>query len=152
MSDLVLGDLHKKYEELVGMAFQGEYEGEFTMPQTGNPREVWSIGQGDPFAAILGGISKSVLKAYGKTVWKGITGPEDSNNFTDYWLWVEPGFSEELPERRSYNFKNCTMHAIHMRWCWFLVWRQHRSKQTAPVINSLNKEYTKYVGSCTMSI
>ena len=107
MSDLALGDHHKKYEELVGMTFQGEYEGEFTMPQTGNSRDVLSIGQGARyfFAAILGGISKSALKAYGKTVWKGITGPEDNNNFTDYWLWVEPDLSEELEEGLSYNFK-----------------------------------------------
>ena len=103
MSDLVLNDLGKKYEELVGMTFQGEYKGEFTMPQTGNPREVLSIGQRDPFAAILGGISKAVVRAYGETVWRGITGPE--NNFTDYWLWVEPGFSEELQDELSYNFK-----------------------------------------------
>ena len=68
MSDLVLGDLHKKYEELVGMTFQGEYKGEFTMPQTENIREVLSIGQIDRFAAILGGISKAVLRAYGETV------------------------------------------------------------------------------------
>ena len=80
------------------------------MPQTENLRDVLSIGRGDPFAAILGGISKSVLKAYGKTVWKGITGPEDSNNFTDYWLWAEPDLSEVLSEGLSYNFKiaRCT--------------------------------------------
>lgn len=105
MSDHVLDDLHKKYQELEGMTFQGSYEGEYTMPQTGNPRDVLSMGQGDPFAAILGGISKAVLKTYGETVWKGITGPEDSRNFTDYWLWVEPGFSEELHEGVSYKFK-----------------------------------------------
>ena len=86
MSDPVLDDLRKKYEELVGMTFQGEYEGEFTMPQTGNLRDKLSIGQRDPFAAILGGISKAVLQTYGKTDWKDITGPEDSCNFTDYWL------------------------------------------------------------------
>ena len=56
------------------------------MPQTGNPRDVLSVGQGDPFAAILGEISSAVLQTYGETVWKGITGPEDSRNFTDHWL------------------------------------------------------------------
>lgn len=75
------------------------------MPQTGNPRDVLSIGQGGPFAAILRGISKAVLQTYGETVWKDITGPEDSINFTDYWLWVEPDFSDELQEGLSYNFK-----------------------------------------------
>ena len=104
MSDLVLNDLGKKYEELVGMTFQGEYEGEFTMPQTENLRDRLSIGQRDPFAAILSGISKAVLKTYGKTVWKGITGPEDSSNYTDYLLWVEPDFSEVLSKGLSYNF------------------------------------------------
>ena len=110
MSDLVLDDLRETYQELVGMTFRGEYEGEFTMPQTGNARDVLSIGRGDPFAAILGEISKAVLQTYGETVWKGITGPEDSSNFTDYWLWVEPGSSEELQEGLSYNFKisRCT--------------------------------------------
>ena len=105
MSDLVFADLSKKYEELVRMTFRGAYKGERTMPQTDNPKDVLSIGQGDPFAAILGGISKAVLQAYGKNVWKGITGPEDSSNYTDYWLWVEPGLSKELEEGLSYDFK-----------------------------------------------
>lgn len=61
MSDPVLDDLRKKYQELVEMTFQGEYEGEFTMPQTGNPRDVLSIGKRDPLAEILGGISNAVL-------------------------------------------------------------------------------------------
>ena len=110
MSDPVLDDLRKKYQELVGMTFQGEYEGEFTMPQTGNPRDVLSIGKRDSLAEILGGISNAVLQAHGKTVWKGITGPEDSRNFTDYWLWVEPDFIDELQKGLSYNFKiaRCT--------------------------------------------
>ena len=96
MADPVLDDLQHIYQELAGMSFLGAYEGEFTMPQTGNPRDVLSVGKGDPFAKILGGISNAVLQTYGKTVWKGITGPEDSPNFTDYLLWVEPGFRGQL--------------------------------------------------------
>ena len=103
-------DLQKKYQELEGMTFRGAYEGEKTMPQTGNARDVLSVGRGNTFAEKLSGISNAVLQKYGETVWKGITGPEDSRNFTDYWLWVESGFSEDLQEGLSYNFKivRCT--------------------------------------------
>ena len=106
MVDPVLNDLQHIYQELsAGMSFLAAYERELPMPQTGNPRDVLSVGRGDPFAEVLGRISNAVLQTYGETVWKGITGPEDSPNFTDYWLWVEPGFSDALEEGKSYNFK-----------------------------------------------
>ena len=105
MADPVLNDLTQKYQELVGKTFEGEYKGVFNMPQTGNQRDVLSVGQGDPLAKILGGISNAVLLAYGKTVWKGITGPEDSSRYTNHWLWVEPDFSGQLQEGLSYDFK-----------------------------------------------
>lgn len=106
----IKNDLQQKYQPLVGVTFQGVYEGEFTMPQTGNPRDVLSVGQGDTFAATLSGISNAVLQTYGQTVWKGITGPEDRRNYTEYWLWVEPGFSGVLEMGLSYNFEiaQCT--------------------------------------------
>lgn len=105
MADPVLNDLTQKYQELEGKTFKGEYGGEFTMPQTGNPRDVLSVEQGDPLAEILGGISNAVLHTYGETVWKGITGPEDSPRYTNHWLWVEPGFSGQLEVGLSYDFK-----------------------------------------------
>ena len=101
---LIMKDLQEKYQPLVGMTFQATYQDEFPMPQTGNPRDILSVGQGDPFAAILSGISNIVLQTYGQQVWKGITGPEQSPNFPDYWLWVEPGFSEQLQAGLRYNF------------------------------------------------
>ena len=81
------------------------------MPQTGNPRDVLLVKQGDPFAAILSGVSKTVLAlTSGQQVWKRLTGPEDSPSYTDYWLWVEPGFNGVLKEGLPYNFKitQCT--------------------------------------------
>ena len=105
------------YQPLViaGMTstFQATYQGEFIMPQTENPRDVLLVRQGDPFAAILSGVSKAVLElelTSGQQVWKGITGPEDSPSYTDYWLWVEPDFKGVLQEGHPYNFKitQCT--------------------------------------------
>ena len=103
------------YQPLVmaGMTstFQATYKGEFIMPQTENPRDVLLVRQGGPFAAILSGVSKAVLAlTYGQQVWKGITGPEDSPSYTDYWLWVEPCFKGVLKEGLPYNFKitQCT--------------------------------------------
>ena len=114
-ADPTLIDLQEKYQPLViaGMTstFQATYQGEFIMPQTGNPRDVLLVRQGDPFTAILSGVSKAVLAlTYGQQVWKGITGPEDSPSYTDYWLWVEPGFKGVLQEGLPYNFKitQCT--------------------------------------------
>ena len=67
------------------------------MPQTGNQNDVLLMEQGNvTFAATLSGISSAVFKKYGKTVWKGITGPEVSPDYTNYWLLVEPGFSGQL--------------------------------------------------------
>ena len=105
MDDPVLTDLKLKYEPLLGKQFQGTYEDVFIMPQTGNPRDVISVDQRDPFAAILSRVSNDVLQTYGQYVWKGITGPEQSRNFSDYWLWVEPGVNGVLEMGQSYNFQ-----------------------------------------------
>ena len=76
MADEVLKDLQLWYDPLVGMKCQAIYQGEQTMPQTGNQRVVLVIGLGNStFHATLSGISSVVLTKYGKTVWKGITGP-----------------------------------------------------------------------------
>ena len=100
----VKDDLQLIYKPLLGMVFEATvHQIDFTMPQTENERIVLLIDADSTFAATLGGISKAVLKKHGKTVWKGITGPEEG--FTDYWLWVEPtGLSEVVLEGLSYNF------------------------------------------------
>lgn len=83
--------LQQKYQPLVGMIFQATYEGEITMPQTGNQRDVLVIGQGTPFAAALSEIANAVLQTFGERVWKGITRRENRyRNTTEYLLWVEP--------------------------------------------------------------
>ena len=110
MVDSDLNDLQLKYQPL--MTFQGTYEGVLNMPQApaGNPRVIISVSQGDPFAAILSSVSGAVLQNYGQQVWKGITGPEQSPNYSDYWLWVEPGFHGVLAMGQRYNFQitQCT--------------------------------------------
>ena len=73
--------------------------------QTGNPRDVISVWKGNPFAVILCGFSKAVLETHGQQVWKGITGPEQSPNFSDYWLWVEPVSGAQLQEGLRYDFQ-----------------------------------------------
>ena len=106
--DPITQDLAGKYQPLIGKEFRGTYQGLFTMPQTGNVRDVLVVDKQDPFAATLREISTAVLLKYGsKRIWKGITGPEDSNRYkyADYWLWVEPGFCEELQEGFTYEFK-----------------------------------------------
>lgn len=110
MEDPVFKDLQQKYQPLVGKPFQGTYEDVFNMPQTGNPRDIISVDQRNPFAEILSGVSDAVLQTYGQHVWKGITGPEQSPNFSDYWLWVEPGFNGVLQMGQRYNFQitQCT--------------------------------------------
>ena len=114
MADSVLNDLQLKYQPLVGMTFQGTYEGVLIMPQTGNPRDIISVGRGDPSASILSGVSAAVLQTHGQHVWKGITGPEQSPNFSDYWLWVEPRFHGVLAMGQRYNFQitQCTPLAL----------------------------------------
>ena len=100
----VMTDLRTKYKPLVGMVFQGEFGGEHTMPQTGNERDVLIVSQ-YPLRATLSGISNAVLQNYGDSVWKGITGPEDSSRFSDHWLWVEPAFDGVLSEGATYTFR-----------------------------------------------
>ena len=128
MVDSDLNDLQLKYQPL--MTFQGTYEGVLNMPQApaGNPRVIISVSQGEPFAAILSRVSGAVLQRYGQHVWKGITGPEQSPNFSDYWLWVEPGFNEELKmgQRSTFQITHCTpfscgggdfSHGVNIRAC-----------------------------------
>lgn len=86
--------LQETYQSLVGMSFQGTYCGQFSMPQTGNVRDVIAVASLDLLNTILASISNAVLaQTFGSLVWKGITGPEDSNFFPQRWLWVEPVFS-----------------------------------------------------------
>lgn len=101
----VMSDLRTKYKPLVGMEFRGEYDGEHIMPQTGNERDVLIVSLLDPLNATLSGISKAVLQNYDDSVWKGITGPEDSSRFSDHWLWVEPAFDGVLSEGATYTFR-----------------------------------------------
>lgn len=108
--ELIMNDLKLKYKPLVGVEFEGTYQGEREMPQTENPRDVLSIEEEAPFAEVLQEISQAVKQAYGKQIWKGITGPEDSDSFTDYWLWVESCFSGVLEKESTHNFRvqKCT--------------------------------------------
>ena len=92
--------LKATYKDLVGKTFRGNYNGELPMPQTGNVRDAIIVK--DSLDTTLAGISSDVLQEYGDTVWKGITGPEDSRRFTEYWLWVEPVFSSVLPIETDY--------------------------------------------------
>lgn len=91
----VMEDLYQKYSPLVGMVFQATYLGPFMMPQTKNERDVLVI-RNDSLREMLKKISNVVLQSYGEMVWKGITGPQDSARYPDFWLWVEPGFNEVL--------------------------------------------------------
>lgn len=95
--------LKAKYQVLVGKSFLGCYDGAHTMPQTEKSREVIIVQ--DSLDETLAGISSDVFQEYGDTVWKGITGPEDSRRYTKYWLWVEPAFSLDLSKENNYNFK-----------------------------------------------
>ena len=116
MADEVLKDLQLRYQPLVGKTFLATYKGASPMPFTGNQRDVLVIRQGNStFHATLSGILSAVLKKYGKTVWKGITGPEDSKEgftYSDYWLWAEPDFSGQLqvglPDEYNFQIAKCT--------------------------------------------
>ena len=101
-------NLQAIYQPLIGVTFAGTYLGNDSMPQTGNDR--YKI-ESNSISDTLKSISNSVINNYGKTlVWKGITGPEDSLLYTDYWLWVEPDVGQIPSEDHSYNFKiqRCT--------------------------------------------
>ena len=88
-------NLHK------GKEFEAHYQGERKVPLKGTMRDVLEIDEGNPFASTLAEISSTVHQKYGTKVWKGITGPEDSE---DYWLWVER-LRPALEEGNSYVFK-----------------------------------------------
>ena len=97
-------NLHK------GKDFEAHYQGERKMPMKGTMRDVLEIDEGNPFASTLAEISSTVHQKYGTEVWKGITGPEDSEYFEDYWQWVER-LRPALEEGNSYVFKivECTV-------------------------------------------
>ena len=80
------------------------------MPLKGTMRDVLEIDEGNPFASTLAEISSTVHQKYGTKIWKGITGPEDSEYFEDYRLWVEK-LRPALEEGNSYVFKivECTV-------------------------------------------
>lgn len=100
-------NLRQIYQPLNGVTFAGTYLGNDSMPQTGNDR---CKIESNSIAGTLKSISSSVINTYGNTVWKGITGPEDSPLYTNYWLWVEPDVGGMPLQDYSYNFKieRCT--------------------------------------------
>lgn len=103
-TDQIKNDLEEIYQPLIGKPIRATYQGECTMPFLGTPRDVLVLEANNPFAATLKEISAAVRNKYGARVWKGITGPEDSPGYTDYWLWVES--SPALQVRGiTYNFK-----------------------------------------------
>ena len=92
------------YKPLKGKEFEAYYQGERKMPFKGTMRSVLVIFEGNPLVSMLADISSTVLQNYGTDVWKGITGPKDSDNFEDYWLWVN-NLSPALEEGNKYVFK-----------------------------------------------
>ena len=93
-------NLQAIYQPLNGVTFAGTYLGNYSMPQTGNERY---IIKSNSIAGILKSISSYVINTYGSTVWKGVTGPEDSLLYTDYWLWIDPVVGGILLENNFYN-------------------------------------------------
>ena len=102
-------ELVRIYNPLKRKEFEAHYQGERKMPLKGTMRDVLEIDEGNPFASTLAETSSTVHQKYGTKVWKGITGPEDSEYFEDYWLWVER-LRPALEEGNSYVFKivECT--------------------------------------------
>ena len=102
-------ELVRIYNPLKRKEFEAHYQGERQMPLKGTMSDVLEIDEGNPSASIVAEISSTVNQKYGTKVWKGITGPEDSEYFEDYWLWVER-FRPALEEGNSYVFKivECT--------------------------------------------
>ena len=94
----------------LGKEFEAHYQGERKMPLKGTMRDVLEVDEGNPFASTLAEISSTVHQKYGTKIWKGITGPEDSEYFQDYRLWVEK-LRPALEESNSYVFKivECTI-------------------------------------------
>lgn len=104
-----LQNLQAIYQPLTGVTFTGTYLGSDIMPQTENER--YKI-ESNSLKVILQQISSSVINMYGETlVWKGITGPEDREWYTDYWLWIEPdvgGMPLVYNCSYSFNIESCT--------------------------------------------
>ena len=103
-------ELVRIYNLLKGKEFEAHYQGERKMPLKGTMRDVLEIDEGNSFASTLAEISSTVDQKYGTKIWKGITGPEDSEYFEDYRLWVEK-LRPALEEGNSYVFKivECTV-------------------------------------------
>ena len=95
--------LQETYQVLVGRSFLGCYEGAHTMSQTENPRDVRI--EHDSLDVTLAGILSDVLQAYGSTAWNGITGPEGSVLYIQYWLWVKPALRSVLTIGTDYTFR-----------------------------------------------
>lgn len=103
-----LQNLQAIYQPLKGVTFVGTYLGSHFMPQTGNER--YKI-ESNSLKDALHQISSSVINTYGETVWKGITGPLDSEFYTDYWLWIEPdvgGIPLAYGFSYHFNIESCT--------------------------------------------
>ena len=100
----ITSELLKIYNALKGNEFEAHYKGERKMPLKGTMRDVLEIDEGNPFASTLAEISSAVHQKYGTKVWKGITGPKDSEHFEDYRLWVER-LHPALEEGNCYVFK-----------------------------------------------
>ena len=105
-SEMIMEDLSTLYEPLNGESFEATFLGTKPMLQTDNERFVLEVSSTDRLKAKLKEISRKVLEKYGEDVWKGITGPEDSSSYTNYWIWVQTGRDlRSLDQYSTYQFK-----------------------------------------------
>lgn len=102
MAPSIEEELQSIYKPLNGITIEGTYHERMEMPSTGNVRDVIK-GIDSSTKIILEEISTSVLTKYRTKVWKGITGPQDSARYTEYWLWV--ACLPDLVEEKEYRFR-----------------------------------------------
>ena len=103
-------EIEQKFGQLEGITFRGFFIGEHYVEQTDNYLQMIDVEiNNGKFAQSIGVILAETYQQYGRLVWTGITGPETSENYERYRLFVNEiqqyGDNMQLQEGVLYKFQ-----------------------------------------------
>ena len=108
-------EIEQKFGQLEGITFRGFFVGEHYVEQTDNYLQMIDVEiNNGKFAQSIGVILTETYQQFGRLVWTGITGPENSPHYEQYRMFVngiknEYGDNVQLQEGVLYKFQIVTV-------------------------------------------
>ena len=96
-------EIEQKFDQLEGITFRGFFVGEHYVEQTDNYLQMIDVEiNNGKFAQSIGVILTETYQQFGRLVWTGITGPENSPHYEQYRMFVN-GIKNEYGDSHGEN-------------------------------------------------